>query len=103
MSSFDFSIHYTTIHRELTCVGISLKKLKRIVKERNEEKRTNFLIHMSQYSPEQLGFEYRIHCICVHQAFARICTLLFICLFSLKMSLLSTFLQTAVTSLYLWE
>ncbi|KAG1884554.1 hypothetical protein F4604DRAFT_1878638 [Suillus subluteus] len=50
------SVHYTTIHRELTRVGISLKKLKRIAKERNEEKRMNFLIRMSQYSPEQLGF-----------------------------------------------
>ncbi|KAG2065187.1 hypothetical protein BDR04DRAFT_1130493 [Suillus decipiens] len=50
------SIHYTTIHHKLTCVGISLKKLKWITKERNEEKPMNFLIHMSQYSPEHLGF-----------------------------------------------
>ncbi|KAG2077760.1 hypothetical protein BDR04DRAFT_933996, partial [Suillus decipiens] len=30
------SVHYTTIHHELTHVSISLKKLKRIAKERNE-------------------------------------------------------------------
>ncbi|KAJ8583201.1 hypothetical protein M405DRAFT_702418, partial [Rhizopogon salebrosus TDB-379] len=30
------SVHYTTIHRELEHVGVSLKKLKRIAKERNE-------------------------------------------------------------------
>ncbi|KAG1814991.1 hypothetical protein EV424DRAFT_1473228 [Suillus variegatus] len=40
------SVHYTTIHCKLT----------HITKERNEEKRMNFLIRMSQYSPEQLGF-----------------------------------------------
>ncbi|KAG1763410.1 hypothetical protein EDD22DRAFT_777124 [Suillus occidentalis] len=50
------SVHYATIHCELTRVGISLKKLKRIAKERNEEKRMDFLICMSQYSPEHLGF-----------------------------------------------
>jgi transposase len=50
------SVHYTTIHRELERVGVSLKKLKRIAKERNEERRMDFLIRMSQYSPEQLGF-----------------------------------------------
>jgi hypothetical protein len=50
------SVHYTTIHHELECVGVSLKKLKRIAKERNEEWRMDFLICMSQYSPEQLGF-----------------------------------------------
>ncbi|KAJ8586077.1 hypothetical protein M405DRAFT_691548, partial [Rhizopogon salebrosus TDB-379] len=30
------SVHYATIHRELEPVGVSLKKLKRIAKERNE-------------------------------------------------------------------
>ncbi|KAF8230737.1 hypothetical protein L208DRAFT_1072033, partial [Tricholoma matsutake] len=30
------STHYVTIHRELERAGVSLKKLKRIVKERNE-------------------------------------------------------------------
>src|SRR6267154_3939242 len=30
------SVHYATIHRELERVGVSLKKLKRIAKERNE-------------------------------------------------------------------
>lgn len=50
------SVHYATIHRKLTSVGISLKKLKQIAKERNEQKRMDFLISMSQYSPEHLGF-----------------------------------------------
>jgi len=50
------SVHYATIHRKLERVGVSLKKLKRIAKERNEERRMDFLIRMSQYSPEQLGF-----------------------------------------------
>ncbi|KAG1774923.1 hypothetical protein EV702DRAFT_973892, partial [Suillus placidus] len=31
------SIHFTTIYRELTCAGMSLKRLKKIAKERNEE------------------------------------------------------------------
>ncbi|KAG1854896.1 hypothetical protein F4604DRAFT_1883303 [Suillus subluteus] len=32
------SVHYTTIHRELEHIGISLKKLKQIAKERNEQR-----------------------------------------------------------------
>jgi hypothetical protein len=31
------SVHYATIHRELERVGVSLKKLKQIAKERNEQ------------------------------------------------------------------
>jgi hypothetical protein len=37
-------------------VGVSLQKLRQIAKERNEERRMDFLIRTSQYSPEQLGF-----------------------------------------------
>ncbi|KAG1725774.1 hypothetical protein EDD22DRAFT_789656 [Suillus occidentalis] len=50
------SVHYTTIHRELERIGISLKKLKRIAKERNEQRRMEFTIQMSQYLPEEIGF-----------------------------------------------
>ncbi|KAG2069982.1 hypothetical protein BDR04DRAFT_1128646 [Suillus decipiens] len=31
------SVHYTTIHCELECIGVSLKKLKQIAKERNKQ------------------------------------------------------------------
>jgi hypothetical protein len=50
------SVHYSTIHRELECVGVSLKKLKQIVKERNEQRKMAFTVRMSQYSPEEIGF-----------------------------------------------
>jgi len=50
------SVHYTTIHRELECVSVSLKKLKWIAKERNEQWRMAFTICMSQYMPEEIGF-----------------------------------------------
>ncbi|KAG1852245.1 hypothetical protein DFJ58DRAFT_634287, partial [Suillus subalutaceus] len=50
------SVHYTTIHRELEHIGVSFKKLKRIAKERNEQRRMEFIIWMSQYLPEEIGF-----------------------------------------------
>ncbi|KAF9238962.1 kinase-like domain-containing protein [Melanogaster broomeanus] len=50
------SAHYTTIHRELERVGISVKKLKRIAKERNDQRRMDFIIHMSEYSSDEIGF-----------------------------------------------
>ncbi|KAF7969547.1 hypothetical protein HWV62_26949 [Athelia sp. TMB] len=50
------SVHYTTIHRELERAGMSTKKLTRIAIERNENRRAEFIGHMAQYSPEQLGF-----------------------------------------------
>ncbi|RXW16551.1 hypothetical protein EST38_g9310 [Candolleomyces aberdarensis] len=50
------SVHYVTIHRELERAGMSLKKLKKIAMERDEEKRAEFIIRMAQYQPEQLGF-----------------------------------------------
>ena len=48
--------HFTTIHRELVRAGISLKKLRKIAKERDEDKRAEFVQWMSQYSPEEIGF-----------------------------------------------
>ena len=50
------SAHYTMIHRELVRVNVSSKKLKKIASERNENLRANFIQHMAQYTPEQLGF-----------------------------------------------
>jgi transposase len=50
------SVHYSTIHRELIRCGVSLKKLKVIALERNEERRMQFIHKMSQYEPEELGF-----------------------------------------------
>jgi transposase len=50
------SIHYTTIYRELSCAGISCKKLKKIAKERNENKQADFIRRMAQYEPEELRF-----------------------------------------------
>ena len=50
------SAHYTTVHRELIHANVSTKKLKKIASERNENLRADFIQHMAQYSPEQLGF-----------------------------------------------
>ncbi|KAJ8456687.1 hypothetical protein ONZ45_g18619 [Pleurotus djamor] len=50
------SVNYTTIHRELVRAGVSLKKLKRVAAERNEERRAAFIARMARYSPEELGF-----------------------------------------------
>ena len=35
---------------------VSIKKLKKIAAERSEDLRANFIRHMAQYRPEQLGF-----------------------------------------------
>ena len=48
--------HFTTIHRELVHASISLKKLRKIAKERDEDKWAEFVQWMSQYSPEEIGF-----------------------------------------------
>lgn len=48
--------HFTTVHRELVCAGISSKKIKKIASERNEDLRVDFIARMAQYTPEQLGF-----------------------------------------------
>ncbi|KAG1741264.1 hypothetical protein EDB19DRAFT_1615180, partial [Suillus lakei] len=50
------SVHFTTIYRELAHAGMSLKKLKKIAKERNESRRADFIRRMAQYEPEELGF-----------------------------------------------
>ncbi|KAF8835807.1 hypothetical protein BDN67DRAFT_912337 [Paxillus ammoniavirescens] len=50
------SLHFTTIFRELERAGMSLKKLRHIAKERNEDLRAEFITRMSKYDPEQLGF-----------------------------------------------
>ena len=36
--------------------SISLKKLRKIAKERDEDKQAEFMQRMSQYSPEEIGF-----------------------------------------------
>ena len=50
------SIHFSTILRELSRAGYSVKKLKRIAAERNEDKRAEFVYRMAEYTQEQLGF-----------------------------------------------
>jgi hypothetical protein len=50
------SVHYTTIHRELERAGISVKKLRIIAKERDEDLRADFIRQMGQYSADELGF-----------------------------------------------
>lgn len=50
------SLHFTTIYRELERCNISLKKLRKIAEERNDEARALFQIEMAFYEPEQLGF-----------------------------------------------
>jgi hypothetical protein len=50
------SVHYTTIHDELTRAGVSRKRLQRIALERNEARRADFISRMAQFDPEELGF-----------------------------------------------
>jgi hypothetical protein len=50
------SAHFTTIHRELKRAQVSMKKLRKIASERNENLRADYIRHMAQYRPEQLGF-----------------------------------------------
>ena len=50
------SVHYTTIHAELTRLNVSRKKLQRIAIERNEDLRALFVTRVAQYSPEEIGF-----------------------------------------------
>jgi transposase len=52
------SIHYTTIHRTLARAGISLKKLHKVAKERNEDLRADFKRRMAQYAPDELLFKF---------------------------------------------
>ena len=50
------SVNYITVHRELIRAGVSTKKLKKIALERNENLWADYIRHISQYLPEQLGF-----------------------------------------------
>lgn len=50
------SVHFTTIFRELECLGMSRKKLKKIASERNENLRLDFVRRMGEYPAEYLGF-----------------------------------------------
>lgn len=50
------SVHYTTIHNELKRCGVSLKKLRKIAKERDETARALFTMQVAAYAPEQFGF-----------------------------------------------
>jgi len=49
-------VHYMTVHRELCRLGVSRKKLKRIAAERNEDAWNDYIGHMAQYDPDELGF-----------------------------------------------
>ena len=50
------SVHFSTILRELARAGYSIKKLKKIATERNEDKWAEFVYRMAEYTREQLGF-----------------------------------------------
>lgn len=50
------SVHSTTIFRELERMDISLKKLRIIAKERNEDVRADFIRRIAQYSAAEIGF-----------------------------------------------
>ena len=50
------AVHFSTIHHELARAGISRKRLKKIARERNEERRVDFIRRMAQYEAEELGF-----------------------------------------------
>jgi len=50
------SVHFTTLYNELSCAGMSRKKLKRIASERNEELRAAFIARMAQYDASEIGF-----------------------------------------------
>ena len=56
-------VHFRTLHynpsrtcSEVVHAGISSKKIKKTVFERNEHLRADYIIQMAQYSPEQLEF-----------------------------------------------
>lgn len=50
------SLHYTTIHHKLHHAGISLKKLRKIAKECNEDVRADFMRRMAHYTSDELCF-----------------------------------------------
>ncbi|KAI0027126.1 hypothetical protein K488DRAFT_62611 [Vararia minispora EC-137] len=50
------SVHFTTIFRTLERCNISRKKLRSIAAERNESRRSAYILHMAQYDAEEIGF-----------------------------------------------
>ncbi|OAX33318.1 hypothetical protein K503DRAFT_532768 [Rhizopogon vinicolor AM-OR11-026] len=54
------SYHYTTIHNTLERAGISLKKLRRVAQEHNEDLHIDYMRKMAQYSPDELRREMHI-------------------------------------------
>jgi transposase len=50
------SVHYPTIHKQLSRAGVSRKRLQHIALECNEERHALFVERMAQYEPEELGF-----------------------------------------------
>ena len=50
------SVHFTTIYDELSCAGVSRKRLQCIALERNEALHADFIAHIAQFFPEELGF-----------------------------------------------
>ena len=50
------AVHFSTILRELARAGYSIKKLKQIAAEHNEDKQAEFVYHIAEYTQEQLGF-----------------------------------------------
>jgi transposase len=50
------SVNYVTVFRTLVRAGVSLKKLKKIASERDEDRRNAFINHIAMYEPEELGF-----------------------------------------------
>jgi hypothetical protein len=52
------SVNYvtTTTDSSLVRTGVSLKKLKKIASECDEDRRNAFIHHIAMYEPEELGF-----------------------------------------------
>jgi len=48
------SVHFSTIHCELQRAGISLKKLRKIAQERDEDLHADFMRKVAQYAPEEM-------------------------------------------------
>jgi len=52
------SVHFSTIHHELQHAGISLKKLRKIAQERDEDLCADFMRKVAQYAPEEMIWIY---------------------------------------------
>ena len=48
------SVHFSTIHRELERAGMSLKKLRKIAQERDEDVRVDFMWRVAWYAPDEM-------------------------------------------------